>query len=406
MKKESWLRFGGIILILSFALTSPLGAQTKPSGKPILLGVVDSYTGAIALQAADSKMGIETAIEDINSSGGILGRPIVAYYRDAKLKPEISAEQTRRLIHEDKVDFLFAVAPTTVVKPASEEAKKEKKLLFTAATSAFLTEKEGHRYIFRFSPNSRSWAGVPSIYMSKNFPNLKKWITLCPDVAFGRELVGFFKDALKKRMPDVVFVDAIFTPLGEADFSPYISAMLGKDADAIFSNVWASDQVSLIRQALPMGLFKKFKFVTYQSMDVRRPLGKEMPEGIVVWDYFEVSSPPFKSIVDKFVTKTKVYPGGMTLLPYYSLMYLKAAAEKAGSIDTERVIDAMKGLTLDTPWGPVTMRKYDNQADLGAVVGITKHVPAYEFAILDKLEYVSGKELLMPEEEIRKMRGE
>ena len=72
---------------------------------------------------------IEMAMEEINGSGGVLGRKLVATFADPKLKPEVAVELAEKFITEDKVDFLMGPTSSGVASTLSDVARKHKKIL-------------------------------------------------------------------------------------------------------------------------------------------------------------------------------------------------------------------------------------------------------------------------------------
>ncbi len=61
---------------------------------------------------------------------------------------------------------------------------------------------------------------------------------------------------LKKARPDIEIVDQQWPKLGQADFTPFITAQMGKKPDAVFCDVFGGDFVTLAKQAAPLGYFK------------------------------------------------------------------------------------------------------------------------------------------------------
>ncbi len=76
--------------------------------------------------------------------------------------------------------------------------------------------------------------------------------------------------------------------------------------------------------------------------------------------------------------------------------------KKAKSTDTEKMVDAMEGLTFDSPIGPITFRKIDHQSTMGAYVGTTTLKDGK--GIMSDWKYADGKDYLPSDEEVRKLR--
>ena len=100
------------------------------------------------------------------------------------------------------------------------------------------------------------------------------------------------------------------------------------------------------------------------------------------------------------------YPTVGALYGYLAANYIAEGYKKAGKIDSEKLIDAVEGMTVDSPVGKVTMRAYDHQAMLPMFVGYTKKVPEYDFLIAADIVTIPGEQLMPSIEEVKKLRGE
>jgi branched-chain amino acid transport system substrate-binding protein len=100
------------------------------------------------------------------------------------------------------------------------------------------------------------------------------------------------------------------------------------------------------------------------------------------------------------------YPAVGALYGYLAAHYIIEGYKKAGKVDKEKLIDAIEGMTIDSPVGNVTLRAYDHQAMLPMFMGYTKKVPDYEFLIAADIVTIPGDELMPSIEEIKKLRGE
>ena len=91
-----------------------------------------------------------------------------------------------------------------------------------------------------------------------------------------------------------------------------------------------------------------------------------------------------------------------SVVGYVTLMSIAAAMEKAGGTDAEGLTKAMRGLSLDTPFGPIAYRAADQQSTMGTFVGRTV-IKDGQGAMTD-WRYGDGTTYLPSEEEARKMR--
>ena len=85
------------------------------------------------------------------------------------------------------------------------------------------------------------------------------------------------------------------------------------------------------------------------------------------------------------------------------MMAVAAMLKKAGTTDTEKMVDAMEGLSYDSPTGPVHFRKIDHQSTMGAYVGYTGLKDGK--GVMVDWYYADGKDFLPSDEEVRKLRA-
>jgi branched-chain amino acid transport system substrate-binding protein len=86
--------------------------------------------------------------------------------------------------------------------------------------------------------------------------------------------------------------------------------------------------------------------------------------------------------------------------------FLAEAIRKAKSTDTEKVVEALEGLTVETPTGPVTIRAADHQSNRGQFWGRLKKTPEYPFLIMGDIQYIGGEKTMRTLDELKTLRGQ
>jgi branched-chain amino acid transport system substrate-binding protein len=103
--------------------------------------------------------------------------------------------------------------------------------------------------------------------------------------------------------------------------------------------------------------------------------------------------------------KPDPYPSGIGAFgAYCSAKFLINGISKAGSVDTEKVIKALEGMTIQTAIGPITMRACDHQASTPAFWGQLAKVPGYPFPVMKDIVMTPAKEVTPTCSEIKKAR--
>jgi branched-chain amino acid transport system substrate-binding protein len=363
---------------------APVLAQEK---KPIVIGFVHSMSGPMSMYGVSSEAGGKIAIEEINASGGILGRPLKMITRDDKLNPEVGLREAKDLVMSENADFLTGTISSAVAIAISNFAKREKKLFLpTIAQSSSMTEENFHRYIFRFNTNTVPYFGyAPAIALAQT-KKVKKIITLGFDYESGRNGVRMFKEKYLELVPDAKVIEELWTPLNTTDFTPFITKIANSGADAFFLGaIYGGGELAFTKQAWAFGLYDKMLAIQPCAGDVETwsnvKEGEPYPKGALAttrYPFWTLSDPRNKAFVEKHKAMTGLYPSYGAQNQYVIMYALKAAIEKVGAVDTEKVINAFEGTTLETFLGKIPVRAFDHQAMMPTgygVMGFSKGLP-------------------------------
>ena len=407
MNKKRW--FTGIAVIflnLVFAMGNAFA-----EGPPIKLGAMFISSGKVGGYGKHGRQAIQMAVDEINASGGILGRKMEAIVEDTKLKKEVAAALAEKFIKEDKVDFLMGPTSSGLAMTLTEIAKQNKKILIvTQAAADELTGAKLHPYIFSTLSNAMMHARSGAYLLAPK--PYKRYMCIGPDYNYGHSSWNLFKAKLKELRPDVEFVGELFPKFFAKDYTSYIKQIKEAKPDAVWSPLWGEDAVNFIRQALPTGLFKevKFAFPCAGALEVLVPMGKDMPEGIYVSSRYFFTSPDSslnRNFVKAYQERYKEYPDYMAGETYAGVYFIKAAIERAGTTDTEEIIKAVdkEPLAWETPEGWKIMRPEDHSVVEDCLWGLTTYNEKYGFSMPKTFDSIQGAEICRTTEELKQLKG-
>jgi branched-chain amino acid transport system substrate-binding protein len=234
----------------------------------------------------------------------------------------------------------------------------------------------------------------------------KRWALVYPNFEYGQSAAENFKALLKKAQPDVEFVTEQAPPLGKVDAGAVAQAIDDAKPDAIFNVLFGPDLAKFVREGNTRGVFKDRFVVSLLSGEPEYldPLKDEAPVGWVVtgypWD--KIKTPEHTAFVNAYQKKFNDYPRLGSVVGYATIKSLAAGIEKAKSTDTEAMIQAFRGLQVDSPLGPFEYRAADHQATMGAYVG--KIVLENGKGTMADFKYVDGKDVLPSADEVKKLR--
>jgi len=354
------------LFILLFLLFTPLAfSQT------IKIGELNSYK-VFAAFLEPYKKGMDLALEEINTGGGVLGRKLELVVRDDGGTPGDAVRVAEELIARERVNVLMGTFASHVGLAVANLAA-QRKVLFVASEP--LTDKivweNGNRYTFRLRPSTYMQTAmlVPEAAKLKK----KRWAIVYPNYEYGQSATASFKKLLKQAQPDAEFVAEQAPALGKIDAGAVVQALAEAKPDAIFSSLFAADLQKFVREGNTRGLFRNtvvFNLLAGEP-EYLDTLKDETPEGwwVTGYPWSEINTPEHKAFRDAYQKRWKDYPRQGSVVGYTAVYAVAEAFKKAKSVETEKLVEALKGLKMQTPFGPIEWRALDHQSTMGAYVG-------------------------------------
>jgi branched-chain amino acid transport system substrate-binding protein len=386
------------------------------SEQPIKIGFVSIFSGRMAMLGETGYNGFIMAVEELNAKGGLLGRKIEVLRRDSKGAIEEAIRIARDFITKDKVDLIFDQSSSREAFAIREVSKDLKMLTFvTASETAELTgnPKGWSHYSFRTGDQDVHNSVVAGIYASQIAKAKKwtKWGSISPDYAYGRDFTDAFFTILQMQYPEVKIVGQMWPKLFEPDYTSHITAVLNAKPDAMFSAFWGGDCATFLEQAQMYGFFDQIKYFGNGIADytVLKAL-KKVPAGLYTGSRYLRNVPDTKEnheFCDKYQKKFGDLPTHWSQECYTGVLFMEAAAKKAGTLETEAMIKALEGLAVKAPWGTppkgtVTMRAKDHTPIYYSEAwGVTISNPPY----VKDIEYIDWDTILKYEDLVYKKRG-
>ena len=394
-----------MFILLTAMLMLALGvAPAVFAADTIKVGEVQTYS-KLASFTHPYRNGWQLALEEINNAGGVMGKKIEVISRDDQGKPGEAVKVAEELVGKDKVDLLMGTFFSHVGLAVTDFAKRNK-VLFVAAEplSDAVVWAKGNRYTFRLRPSTYMQAAMLAVDAAKN--PAKRWATIAPNYAYGKDAVASFKKVLKAKRPDVEFVVEQWPALFKINAGAEIQALADAKPEAVYNVTFGSDLAKFVREGKLRGFFEKTFMVSLLSGEPEYldPLKEEAPEGWLVTGYpwYDIKTPAHAKFVAAYQKKFNDYPRTGSVVGYNTMYSVYHVLKKAGTTDTEKMVDAMEGLTFDSIVGPVSYRKIDHQSTMGAYVGYTALKDGK--GIMVNWKYADGKNYLPSDAEVMKMR--
>jgi branched-chain amino acid transport system substrate-binding protein len=387
------------------AAPSAMAPDAAHAADNIVLGEINSYTRLPAF-TLPYKKGWELAVEEINEAGGIDGRMIEVISRDDTGDPATAIRIAEELVSKEGADLIFGTFLSNIGLAVADFAK-QKQVLFLASEplSDAIVWSKGNRYTYRLRPSTHMQAAMLAEQAAKL--DAKRWATVSPNYAYGRDAVKAFQSELKRLRPDVEFVEEQWPPVFKIDAGSTVRALEAAKPDAIYNVTFAGDLAKFVREGSLRGLFEGRDVVSLLTGEPEYllPLGDETPDGWIVTGYpaLDIDTDEHKAFASAYMARFNEEPKLGSIVGYNSILAIAAAIRKAGSTDTDALIAAMEGLEIESsPFGPFKFRAADHQSTMGAFVGKTALVDGQPKMV--DWAYADGADYLPTEEEAAKLR--
>ncbi|MFF8481556.1 urea ABC transporter substrate-binding protein [Streptomyces antibioticus] len=334
--------------------SSDKAAKIDVSGDKVRVGLLNSLSGTMAISEVTVRNSLLLAVDEINASGGVLGKKIEPVSEDGASDWPTFAEKAAKLIKEDQVAATFGCwtsASRKAVKPVFE---KNRSLLFYPVQYEGLEESP---YIF-YTGATTNQQIIPALDYLKA-EGLKKIYLVGSDYVFPRTANKEIKAYAKANGMTVLGED--YAPLGSTEFSTIANKVKASKADAVFNTLNGDSNVAFFKEYKSAGLTAKSMPVVSVSIaeEEVKSIGPQYLAGqLTAWNYYQTTP---GAANEKFVKAYKAQygadkPTSDPMEAAYTSVYLwKAMVEKAKSFDPEKVKAASDGITFEAPEGKVTV---------------------------------------------------
>jgi len=369
--------WGASVLGAMISLPAPWRAAFGQA-KPYKIGTIQPLSGAGAAGGKTALVGVEMAVDRINKSGGINGRPVELVIADDESKPDVARRKAEKLVEDDRIDaqvggFLSNICLACM--PVWEDARIVN--MISVCLDTTLTTSKCNRYSFRPFDYAPAQAVAFAPYLVKMG---KKWHIAFNDYAWGQSTRDAYAEQIKKAGGEVVGTTGI--PLGTADMTSFLSRING-NFDGLFGVFVGADAVVVGNQAFDLGLTRKYKWAGDGAIaeSTNLPaLGNKIEGFVGINRYVPVLEGPLNTPAHKkFLEEAKVrlkkidpsgpLPDRYVQSNYEAMNALKLGMQKSGfrgREDTMKLVEALEGLEMkegdDFPQGDKVLRKEDHQA--------------------------------------------
>jgi len=311
------------------------------AAEPIKVGEYASLTGKEAGWGQTSHHGVVLAIEEINATGGVLGRPLQLVYEDNQSKPGESATAAKKLLSRDKVIALIgevASGRTLEVAPIAQAARIP--MIAPAATNPKVTQTGD--YVFRVCFIDDFQSAVLAKFARTELHASKVAILASSSSAYSASVAKIFKTTFAAAGGEVVAEQKYAE--GDKDFRAQLTALKSAAIDAVFVPGYFTEAALIVRQARELGLRTPFFGGDGWDDEQLLKIGGHALDGSFYLTHF--SPDDASSAVTGFVARYRARwggesPGTYSALGYDAVGVLADAIRRAGTTEGPKLRDAL-----------------------------------------------------------------
>ena len=375
---------------------------------PIKVALITDSAGATSLFGVSNINAVEMAVAELNADGGVLGRDVELSVKDSNSDPELGVKLTREAVLEDEVSAIFGPVSSAVAVAMTDVAEQyETPIFFHTSNTQTLTAENFHEYAFQVGPNTTMEGRANAIALADS-PH-KRWAVIAPDYEFGHLQSEAFIQKIQELNPEVEIVKKSYPPLGEKDFTSYITSTLAEKPDAVYGALFAGDLITFTKQAQNLGFFDEVFFTSLYETDALTALGDDAPEGVRGYSrapFFAIDSSGIDQFIEDYQAEHDSPPSDWAIMAYDAVKLWAAGVEEAGSTEPDDLVSALEGYEFESLRGPVTIRPEDHQASVPVYSGTVTFTDEYEFATWTDIQQTPGEEVWLSVEEVTELQGQ
>jgi branched-chain amino acid transport system substrate-binding protein len=342
------------------------------SGDPVRIAVLAPLSGFAASFGADFENGAKIAEQQLNESGGVIGRQVEVIVRDDKTNANEAVAVVRELAGDGVNMFVGGPLTPMVLGAMGILPSLNGTMIAVGAMGDGITQEAYNRNSFRITEGGTIRGRALGRFAARRFPEITKWGSIIGDNSAGESQWLAFASGIRQYYKEIAGVEAqLSEPMrvkyGANDFKNEISRVMSSDDEGLL--IAHPDPVTLHQQARAFGWERKIKAFLDMGNDVQmaNALGAATPPNVWTTSHWFFGAyqdiPMGKALYDAYVARTNdPRPSGFVGAAHMAVTTYAQAVEAAGGTETEAVIAALEEGAFQTAGGERRFRKEDHQA--------------------------------------------
>jgi urea transport system substrate-binding protein len=341
--------------------------ETCVEGDTAKIGLLNSTSGTMAISEQTVRDALLMAKDEINASGGILGKKLEVVEEDGASKPDVFAEKINKLLTQDEVEAVFGGWTSASRKAMLPVVEGANGLLFYPVQYEGL-EASKNIYYTGATTNQQI---IPAMDFLKS-KGVKTLFLAGSDYVFPRTANKIIKQYAKQLGIEIVGEE--YVPLDKDDWTTQVAKIAAAKPDFVFNTINGASNVGFIKAYYEAGLGpNNSPIISVSIAEEEAPaMGKNVTGQFAAWNYFQsVQNPQNEKFIKAFKAKYgENRPTSDPMEAAYTSLYLyKGMVEKAKSFCVDAVNAAANGVTFDSPEGKVTVNGENHHIAKTGLIG-------------------------------------
>lgn len=334
------MRFG----FVAAAVALLIGSTTNASGQePVVIGMSTPLSGGAAALGEHERWGAELAIDEINASGGVLGRQLRLRVQDNQCNPSQGVTSVEKLLESSPSAIVGALCSSVTLAIMPVVARAEVPLVVAVSTSRLITEKSGvggNQWTFRINPSDEGLAVALANYLADS-GTVSSIAFVGEDTDYGRGGHEALKAALADKGLEIVSAD--FYQQNTPDFTTLLTRLAAAKPDAVAVYGVGADELNFLRQYRSLGLSAQLTGrIALDELHDSLVAKGALDGATSVFPYAaNLDTPENHAFVEDFKTRHGQLPNYQSFEGYEAIKVIADAIGRAGSASPADVRDAL-----------------------------------------------------------------
>ncbi len=350
------------------AAIGPFVPRVAVGAEEITIGALCELSGPASTIGSQQALGIQFAVDEINRTGGVLGkgpgvngRPLKVIIEDTESKVATGLAKAKKLVERDRVDVLTGIIFSAISLSVQEYVNRDARVPFLNAGSgnpAISEPPACGRYTFQVLPNSRQLV-LPSLYAARKYG--PRWFFIADDYSWGKLSVQLTKDAVKLGARLEV-VGEEYSPLGTTNYAPYVTKAMAARPDVLCLIVFGAGYARVLKQIHQMGVKTHVHHNFWSQVDANA--AGDAVLGMTAGEAYLLENPKVPraaKYAEAFRARHGAWPDPAAARGSNAVEFIALAVQKAGGTKPDAVVKALEGLVhKDSVMGELRIRECDH----------------------------------------------